>query len=120
LASTRRGHAVIGAPCTSPWLIPGGQPARPISAMQLTERLRDLGLSPAQSRSTALFELATERPAAILARVLGIHLSVAAAWQRAQRRRLDRLRRRPQPTTETSQLRQFPDHQLHNSERGLR
>ena len=62
---------------------PGGQPARPISAFQLTKRLRDHGLNPAQSRSTALFDLATELPAAILARMLGIHISVAAAWQRA-------------------------------------
>jgi hypothetical protein len=54
-----------------------------ISAMQLAERLRNLGLSPARSRSTALFELVTEHPAAILARTLGIHISVAAAWQRA-------------------------------------
>ena len=83
LASTRRGHAVIGAPGTSPWLFPGGQPGRPISAMQLADRLRNLGLSPAQSRSAALFQLATELPAAILARMLGIHISVAVAWQRA-------------------------------------
>ncbi|MFI5898424.1 hypothetical protein ACIA5D_50990 [Actinoplanes sp. NPDC051513] len=83
LASTRRGHAVIGAAGTSPWLFPGGQPGRPISAFQLTKRLRDLGLNPTQSRSTALFDLATELPAAILARMLGIHISVAAAWQRA-------------------------------------
>jgi hypothetical protein len=83
LASTGRGHAVIGAPGTNPWLFPGGQPGRPISAFQLTKRLRDLGLSPAQSRSTALFGLATELPAAVLARMLGIHISVAAAWQRA-------------------------------------
>ncbi|MEU8265036.1 hypothetical protein AB0C02_31060 [Micromonospora sp. NPDC048999] len=82
LASTRRGHAVIGAPGSSRWLFPGGQPGRPISAFQLTKRLRDLDPSPAQSRSTALFELATELPAAILARMLGIHISVAAAWQR--------------------------------------
>jgi hypothetical protein len=83
LASTRRGHAVIGASGTSPWLFPGGQPGQPISAFQLTKRLRDHGLNPAQSRSTALFDLATELPAAILARMLGIHISVAAAWQRA-------------------------------------
>jgi hypothetical protein len=67
----------------SPWLFPGGQPGRPISAFQLAERLRHLGLNPAQSRSTALFQLATALPAAILARMLGIHISVAVAWQRA-------------------------------------
>ena len=47
------------------------------------ERLRALGLSPAQARSTALFRLATDLPAAVLARMLGIHISVAAVWQRA-------------------------------------
>ena len=36
-----------------------------------------------QSRSTALFQLTTELPAALLARMLGIHITVAVAWQRA-------------------------------------
>ena len=35
------------------------------------------------ARSAALFRLATDLPAAILARMLGIHISVAVAWQRA-------------------------------------
>ena len=82
-AAARRGHATIGTATSSPWLFPGGQPGRPISALRLGERLRDLGLNPAQSRSTALFQLATELPAAILARMLGIHIAVAVAWQRA-------------------------------------
>jgi hypothetical protein len=30
-----------------------------------------------------LFQLATELPAALLARMLGIHIDVAVAWQRA-------------------------------------
>ena len=55
----------------------------------LGRRLRQLGLRPAQSRSTALFQLATDLPAAILARTLGIHIhihihihiDVAVAWQ---------------------------------------
>jgi hypothetical protein len=37
---------------------------------------------PGQARSTALFQLATEIPAAILARTLGVHTDVAVAWQR--------------------------------------
>ena len=49
----------------------------------MTERLRQLGIQSGQSRSTALFQLATDLPAAILARMLGIHISVAVAWQRA-------------------------------------
>ena len=83
LVATRRGHAALGDQGTSPWLFPGGQPGRPISADRLAGRLRQLGLRPSQARSTALFQLATELPAALLARMLGIHISVAAAWQRA-------------------------------------
>jgi uncharacterized protein YidB (DUF937 family) len=83
LAATRRGHAAIGDQGTSPWLLPGGQPGQPISAFQLTERLRQLGIRSGQSRSAALFQLATDLPAAVLARLLGIHITVAVAWQRA-------------------------------------
>lgn len=38
-----------------------------------------LRLQPAEARSTALFQLATELPAAILARTLG--MKVAVSWQ---------------------------------------
>jgi hypothetical protein len=83
LVATRRGHATLGDQGTSPWLFPGGQPGRPITALWLADRLRRLGIHARPSRSTALFQLATELPAAVLARMLGIHISVAAAWQRA-------------------------------------
>lgn len=83
LVATRRGHAAIGDKGTSRWLFPGGQPGRPLSAFQLAERLRQLGLRPGQSRSAAMFQLATDLPAALLARMLGVHISVAVAWQRA-------------------------------------
>jgi integrase len=81
LAAARKGHAVLGDQGTSHWLFPGGQPGRPVSADRLGERLRQLGLRPGQARSTALFQLATELPAAVLARLLGIHIKVAVAWQ---------------------------------------
>ncbi|WP_443183696.1 hypothetical protein [Nonomuraea sp. 3N208] len=82
VAANRKGHATIGALAPSPWLFPGGQPGRPISTAQLTQRLNQLGIRPNQARSTALFQLATEVPAPILARTLGIHTDVAVAWQR--------------------------------------
>ncbi|MET9089668.1 site-specific integrase [Streptomyces sp. NPDC004237] len=82
VAANRKGHATIGALAPSPWLFPGGQPGRPISTTQMTQRLNQLGIRPNQARSTALFQLATEIPAAILARTLGIHTDVAVAWQR--------------------------------------
>lgn len=83
VVATRRGKAVIGDQGSSPWLFPGGQPGRPISAFGLAERLRQLGINSARSRSAALFQLATELPAAVLTRMLGVHITVAAAWQRA-------------------------------------
>ncbi len=83
LAATRRGHATIGDQGTSPWLLPGGRPGQPISPDRLSQRLHQLGIHPGPARSTALFQLATDLPAAILARMLGIHISVAVAWQRA-------------------------------------
>ena len=80
--ANRKGHATIGARQPSPWLFLGGQPGRPISTAQLTSRLNDLGIRPGQDRSTALFQLAAEIPAAILARTLAISTSAAVTWQR--------------------------------------
>jgi hypothetical protein len=82
VASNRKGHTTIGALTPSILLFPGGQPGRPISTGQLTQRLNRLGIQPGTARSTALFQLATEIPAAILARTLGIHTDVAVSWQR--------------------------------------
>lgn len=82
VAANRKGHATIGAAGPSPWLFPGGQPGQPISGARLTQRLEALGISPRQARSTALFQLAAEIPAAILARTLGISTSAAVTWQR--------------------------------------
>jgi hypothetical protein len=72
----------VSAP--SPWLFPGGQPGRPVSSGHLGQRLKDLGIQPGPARSTALFQLASELPAALPARMLGIHIDfdVAVAWQR--------------------------------------
>jgi len=80
--ANRKGHATIGARQPSPWLFPGGQPGRPISTARLTRRLSDLGIRPSQDRSTALFQLAAEIPAAILARTLAISTDAAVTWQR--------------------------------------
>ncbi|MFB7449853.1 hypothetical protein [Streptomyces sp. NPDC056194] len=49
----------------------------------MSERLRKLGIRLAEARSTALFQLATEPPAAVLARTLDIDITVAVKWQRA-------------------------------------
>ncbi|MFI6376447.1 site-specific integrase [Streptomyces sp. NPDC050546] len=83
LVATRRGKAEIGTPDDVPWLFPGGQPGRPLSDSQVGLRLHKIGIRPQQDRSTALFTLAAELPAAILARMLGIHIQVAVQWQKA-------------------------------------
>jgi hypothetical protein len=83
LIATREGHATIGDHGASPWLLPGGRPSQPISPYRLAERLHQIGIQPGTARSTALFQLAAEVPAAILARMLGIHINVAVAWQHA-------------------------------------
>lgn len=81
VVATRKGHATIGATAPSRWLFPGGQPGRPISTARLKQRLSQLSIRPNQARSTALFQLATEIPAAILARTLGLSVSSAVRWQ---------------------------------------
>ena len=82
VVANRKGHATIGARQPSPWLFPGGQPGRPISTARLTSRLHELGIRPGKDRSTALFQLAAEIPAAILARTLAISTDAAVTWQR--------------------------------------
>lgn len=64
-------------------VFPGGRPGRPIGARATGERLRELGIRLARTRSTALFQPATELPAAVLARTPGIPIAVAVTWQRA-------------------------------------
>lgn len=83
LIATRHPHgrAVTGDRGTSTWLFPGGRPGQPISPQQLRARLTRLGIRPAQARTATLFHLATELPAALLARMLGIHITVAVRWQ---------------------------------------
>jgi hypothetical protein len=83
LIARRSGHAALGDQATSPWLFPGGRPGQPISACQLAKQMRQLGLRPAQSRTTALSGLSTELPAAVPARLPGIHIKIADAWQQA-------------------------------------
>jgi hypothetical protein len=83
LVATRRPFTVIGQPEQTHWLFPGQRPGQHISADRLGQRLAALGIRPGRARSTALFTLAAELPAAILARMLGIHIKVAVAWQQA-------------------------------------
>jgi hypothetical protein len=64
-------------------LFPGGRPGHPLDGRRLGDRLKNIGLHPRQARATALFTLAAQLPAAILARMLGIHIHAAVQWQKA-------------------------------------
>ena len=79
----RHGHAAVGRTDDHPWVFPGGAPAQPISASRLRVRLASLGIHGRSGRNTALMDLAAKIPAVALARLLGIHITVAVAWQRA-------------------------------------
>ena len=74
---------MIGHADQTSWPFPGQHPGQHISADRLGQRLLAVGIQPGQARSTALFALAEEVPAAILARMLGIHIQVAVQWQKA-------------------------------------
>jgi hypothetical protein len=64
----------------SPWLFPGNPPSRPISEQWLSRRLKLIGVDCNQDRRAALLHLAGEIPAAILADIVGLHVTTAGAW----------------------------------------
>jgi hypothetical protein len=82
LAAGRRppGSSLLGV--SSPWPFPGRQPGSALTEDALAQRLHALGISPRQGRNTALFTLAADVPAAILAKTLGIHVKAAIQWQK--------------------------------------
>ena len=82
LAAGRRrsGSSLLDVP--SPWLFPGRKPGSALTDDALAQRLHALGISPRQGRATALFTLAADVPAAILAKTLGIHVQAAIQWQK--------------------------------------
>jgi hypothetical protein len=82
LAAGRRPPGSSLLDVSSPWLFPGRQPGRALTEDALAQRLHALGISPRQGRATALFTLAADVPAAILAKTLGIHIQAAIQWQK--------------------------------------
>lgn len=82
LAAGRRPTGSSLLDVSSPWLFPGRKPGSALTEDALAQRLHALGISPRQSRSTALFTLAAEVPAAILAKTVGIHIQAAIQWQK--------------------------------------
>jgi hypothetical protein len=69
-----------GIPCPNRWLFPGGMPGKPITASQLGERLRALGIYAMPGRRAALTDLAAKMPAAVLADLLYLSPGTAVRW----------------------------------------
>jgi hypothetical protein len=75
-------HSIVGSkPTRSPWLFPGGAPGHHTRASWISEQLnRDLGISLRRARNTALCALAEDLPGAVLADLLGLHITTATRW----------------------------------------
>ena len=80
LISEGRTHTGVGTPARTRWLFPGGMPGKPITASQLGERLRALGIYAMPGRRAALTDLAAKLPAAVLADLLNISPGTAVNW----------------------------------------
>lgn len=76
----RRPFSGVGSPTATPWLFPGLDPGLPLTAGQLGQRLRRLGIGPAAGRRSALAHLAGSLPAAALAQALGLSPGTAVRW----------------------------------------
>ena len=64
------------------WLFPGGQPGRHLATENIRAHLVAIGIKPYENRKAALFQLATEVPAPVLAHPIGISTKNAYEWAR--------------------------------------
>ena len=75
-----RTHTGVGSPARTRWLFPGGLPGKPITASQLGQRLRTLGIYAMPGRRAALTDLAAKLPPAVLADLLHLSPGTAVRW----------------------------------------
>ncbi|MFF7415410.1 hypothetical protein [Streptomyces lydicus] len=64
------------------WLFPGGSPDTPLSVQRLMSRLHALGIHSRPARNTTLRDRASELPAVVLSKLLGVHIRTAVHWSR--------------------------------------
>jgi hypothetical protein len=62
------------------WLFPGGKPGQHLQTENVRSQLVAIGIKPHESRKAALFQLAGQMPAPVLAELLGITDANAADW----------------------------------------
>lgn len=63
-----------------PWLLPSSAPSRPIGELALSRRMKRIGVDCNDARRAALLQLAGRLPAAIIADLLGVHVTTATQW----------------------------------------
>jgi hypothetical protein len=73
----------VATPTNTTWLFPGVAAGRPVNAASLGARLRRIGVPAMSGRRAALTHLAARLPAAVLADLLGIHVTTAVHWVQA-------------------------------------
>ena len=62
------------------WLFPGRHAGRPLATENFRSQLVTLGIAPNQARKAAMFQLAAEMPAPVLADLLGLAPTTASRW----------------------------------------
>ena len=77
---------IAGRGSPSALLFPGQLPGQHLSVNFLVRELNELGIRARAARNTALLDLASELPAAILADLLGLHINTATRWIKKTRR----------------------------------
>jgi len=75
----RRGQSLYASRDTG-WLFPGGRPGRHLETENIRGQLVEIGIKPHESRKAALFGLAAQMPAPVLADLIGITDNNAADW----------------------------------------
>jgi hypothetical protein len=81
LAQTARPAGAVGRPNRrTAWLLPGRQLGQHISATFLGTKLVQYGIQSRATRNAAVLALAEDLPAAVLADLLGLHVTTAERW----------------------------------------
>jgi hypothetical protein len=87
LAEVPPRHSRISAGAPSPrWLFPGLLPGHPAGKSGFSRKLLDHGIDARPARNAALIALLEDVPPAILADLLGLHISTAVRWADIARR----------------------------------
>ncbi|MFF0524405.1 hypothetical protein ACFYTC_37415 [Actinomadura nitritigenes] len=69
-------------PSSTSWLFPGRLCGRCVTPLVLARRLNAHGIDIRAARNTAVLALASDLPAPILSKILGVHINTAVDWVR--------------------------------------